>query len=111
MPRAFRTSTICWSLSGAAGSSSLIIFWITSLTVSDETSAPVAVVEKPVVKKNFIGKMPCGVCMYLLVVTRLIVDSCMPMSSATSLSTMGFRCEMPWSRNSRWNFTMLSATL
>ena len=42
-------------------------------------------------KKYFIGKMPCGVCMYLFVVTRLIVDSCMPMSSATSLRTIGFR--------------------
>ena len=49
----------------------------------------------PLWKKNFISNTPCGVCMYLLVTTRLTVDSCMPMSLATSRSTSGRRCSMP----------------
>ena len=65
----------------------------------------------PLWKKNFISNTPCGVCMYLLVTTRLTVDSCMPMSLATSRSTSGRRCSMPWSRKSRWKLMMLVATL
>ena len=62
-------------------------------------------------KKYFSSKMPCGVCTYLFVVTRETVDSCMPMSSATSRRMSGLRWAMPLSRKSRWNFTMLSVTL
>ena len=58
-------------------------------------------------KKYLSSKMPCGVCTYLLAVARLTVDSCMPMSLATSFSTSGLSCETPCSKNSRWNFTML----
>jgi len=42
-------------------------------------------------KKNLSSTVPWGECMYLLVVTRLTVDSCMPMSSATSLRMRGRR--------------------
>jgi hypothetical protein len=35
------------------------------------------------------------VCMYLFVTTRLTVDSCIPMSLATSRSTSGRRYSMP----------------
>ena len=62
-------------------------------------------------KKYFSSKMPCGVWTYLLVVTRETVDSCMPMSSATSRRMSGFRCAMPLSKKSRWNFTIDSVTL
>ena len=62
-------------------------------------------------KKNLSSKMPCGVCTYLLVVTRETVDSCMPMSSATSRRISGLRYAMPLSKNSRWNFTIDSVTL
>ena len=54
---------------------------------------------------------PAGSRTYLLVVTRLMVDSCMPMSSPTSRSDSGRRCGRPWSRNSRWNFTIDCVTL
>ena len=55
--------------------------------------------------------MPCGVWTYLLVVTRETVDSCIPMSSATSRRMSGFRKAIPLSRKSRWNFTIDSVTL
>ena len=54
--------------------------------------------------------MPCGVWTYLFVVTRDTVDSCMPMSSATSRRMSGFRCAVPLSKNSRWNFRIDSVT-
>ena len=62
-------------------------------------------------KKNFSSKMPWGVWAYLLVVTRLTVDSCMPMSSATSRRFSGRRCWTPRSKNSRWCLMMLCITL
>ncbi len=65
----------------------------------------------PELKKYFSSKMPCGVCTYLLVVTRDTVDSCMPMSSATSRRISGLRCAMPLSKNSRWNFRIDSVDL
>src|SRR5574338_591535 len=65
----------------------------------------------PLWKKNFISNTPWGVCMYLLFTTRLTVDSCMPMSLATSRSTSGRKYSIPWSRNSRWKLMMLVATL
>ena len=52
-------------------------------------------------KKYLSSKIPCGVCVYLFVVTRLTVDSCMPMSSATSRRFKGLRCAMPLSKNWR----------
>ena len=67
--------------------------------------------EMPLLKKNLSSKMPCGVWTYFDVVTRDTVDSCMPMSSATSRRISGFRCAMPLSKNSRWNFRIDSATL
>ena len=42
-------------------------------------------------KKYFISKMPLGVCIYLLFTTRLIVDSCISTSEATSRKTKGLR--------------------
>src|SRR5262249_13765427 len=82
-------SAIAWSESGLSGSSAVTSARIFSLTVSALTSSPVAAFT-PEVKKNFSSKIPCGVCAYLLAVARLMVDSCIPMSSATSLSTSGF---------------------
>src|SRR3990172_9233436 len=108
-PRPFRTWAISWSESGLAASSassrSLIIF----LTDREETMSP-APVAIPLWKKYLSSKSPWGVCTYLFVVTRLMVDSCMPMSSPTSRRESGRRQGSPLSRNSRWNFTMLSVT-
>ncbi len=63
-------------------------------TDSDEMLSPYSR-SMPLWKKNFIGNTPRGVWMYLLETTRLTVDSCMPMSSATSRSTIGRSCSMP----------------
>ena len=49
--------------------------------------------------------------MYLLVVTREMVDSCMLTVSATSCSTSGFMASAPWSKKARWRSTMVRATL
>ena len=49
-------------------------------------------------KKNFISNTPRGVAMYLLEVTRLTVDSCMPMASATVFRFSGRRCSTPKAR-------------
>src|SRR5438093_8983966 len=65
----------------------------------------------PLWKKNFSSNSPWGVSTYLFVVTRLIVDSCMPMSSPTSRSDSGRRCGNPRSRNARWNLTIDCVTL
>ena len=81
-----------------------------SFTLSADTSSP-SVLFRLEVKKYLSSKIPCGVCTYLFAVARLTVDSCMPMSSATSFSTSGFRCAMPRSRKSRWNLTMLVVTM
>ncbi len=85
---------MCWSLSGCFASSPTTIALMRSLTLSEDTSSPLPVLMLEV-KKNFSSKMPCGVCTYLLAVARLTVDSCMPMSSATSFSTSGCRWAMP----------------
>src|SRR5579863_77195 len=78
------------SESGRFGSSAWIICSILRFTVSDEMFSPYSR-SMPLWKKNFIGKRPRWVWMYLLETTRLTVDSCMPMSSATSRSTIGRR--------------------
>ena len=68
-----------------AGSSSASRSWIIFFTDTDDTISP-SPEAMPLWKKNLSSKRPCGVSTYLLVVTRLIVDSCMPMSSPTSRS-------------------------
>ena len=84
--------------------------WIFFLTVSDEISSPYSR-SMPLWKKYFIGRTPRGVWMYLFDTTRETVDSCMPMSSATSRSTIGRRRSMPCSRNSCCWRTIELATL
>ena len=76
------------SESGWAGSSASTRAWILLFTASDETSSPAddAMAEW---KKNFIGTRPRGVVIHLFETTRETVDSCMPMSSATSRRTSG----------------------
>src|SRR3989442_10680258 len=62
--------------------------WIIFLTETDDTISP-SPDAMPLWKKNFSSNNPCGVSTYLFVVTRLIVDSCIPMSSPTSRSDSG----------------------
>ena len=99
-----------WSLKGRFGSSALIISRIFLRTLSAETSSP-SELRRLDVKKYLSSKIPCGVWAYLLAVARLTVDSCMPMSLATSFSTSGRRCETPCSRNSRWNLMIDCVTM
>src|SRR6185295_8420639 len=89
-----RICTMAASDSGCPASSSATAFLIFSLTVRDETSAPLSLTS-PEWKKNRISKSPRGVCMYLWFTTRLTVDSCMPMSSATSRRMRGRMCSKP----------------
>ena len=86
--------TIFESLSGLRGSSFSMIFRMRCLIVTDDTLSPYELL-MPLWKKYFSSNTPCGVCMYLLFTTRLTVDSCMPMSLATSRSTSGRRYSMP----------------
>src|SRR5205823_945588 len=109
-PRPLRINATSWSESGFDGSSLASRSWIIFFTDTDETISP-SPEAMPEWKKNFSSNSPCGVSTYLLVVTRLIVDSCMPMSSPTSRSDSGRRYGRPLSRNSRWNFTMDCVTL
>ena len=62
-------------------------------------------------KKYFSSKIPSGVCMYLLLVTRLMVLSCISTVSAMSLSPIGFKYSMPFSKKSYWAATIASLTL
>ena len=62
------------------------------------------------VKKYLSSNTPRGVAMYLLEVTRLTVDSCIEMASATVFRLSGFRCSMPWVRKPSCWRTISSAT-
>ena len=54
-----------------------MIFLIACFTLSEAMSSS-ATRRIDELKKYFSSKRPCGVCTYLFVVTREIVDSCMP---------------------------------
>src|SRR6185295_3481547 len=87
-------SAMYWSLYGWRASSAWMISRIRCLTLSEETSSPPPA-RRLEVKKNLSSTVPCGVCTYLPEVARLTVDSCMPMSFATSFSTRGLSPAMP----------------
>src|SRR4029079_8130795 len=95
---------------GCTASSPSIILRILSLMVTELMASPMLEV-MPLWKKKRSSNTPRGVCMYLLATTRDTVDSCMPMSVATSRSTSGRRWAMPWSRKARWWRTIDSDTL
>ena len=91
------SSSICeiWlSDSGLAGSSAATI-WRSSARTAVLDALPPASVASDEPKKYFSSKVPNGVAMYLAVVTREIVDSCRPSSSAISRSTSGFMAIAP----------------
>ena len=52
-------------------------------------ASPPSAVARPTEKKCLNSKVPRGVCRYLRVVMRETVDSCTPISSATSRSVNG----------------------
>jgi hypothetical protein len=104
---AARRCTVAERLPGVFLRDDLAIF---SFTLSADTSDPCPP-RRLDVKKYLSSNVPCGVCTYLPAVARLTVDSCIPMSFATSFSTSGRRKATPRSRNSCWNFTMLDVTM
>src|SRR4051812_11204460 len=104
-PDSLRMFTIAWSVNGCLGSSSATSFSICALMPRAETSSP-AVVDNPDEKKNLSGSTPRGVCTNFSFVTRLTVDSCMLITSATSRRVRGLRCCTPFSKNSRCRSTM-----
>ena len=69
------------------------------------------VVDNPDEKKYFSGNTPRGVCAYFSLVTRLTVDSCIPIASATSRNVSGFRKFTPFSKKSRCRSTIKCITL
>src|SRR3989344_18983 len=110
MPCSLRISAILLSLIGLVGGSASTIFLIIErMAVAEQ--APPSTVPTWLEKKYFSSNTPRGVSMYLLVVTREMVDSCMPTASATSCSTSGFMASGPWSKNARCRSTMVRDTL
>ncbi len=67
-------------------------------TASAECASPPSDAAIAEVKKYFSSKMPRGVAMNLLAVTRETVDLCMPMASATVRRLSGRRCWTPWAK-------------
>src|SRR6266540_3164876 len=75
---------------GLTGSSPATMSRIVFFTATEETMDPLSDA-MPLWKKNLSSNRPCGVWTYLLVVTQLMVDSCMLMSSPTSRRASGRR--------------------
>src|SRR5207302_8904910 len=100
--RPFRIWATSWSERGLLVSSFARRSWIIFLTDTDDTISP-SPEAMPLWKKNFSSNSPWGVSTYLFVVTRLIVDSCMLMSSPASRNASGRREGEPWARNARWD--------
>src|SRR4029450_3708095 len=74
-PFACSAPATSWSDSGLPESSAATRSWIIFFTDTDDTTSPL-LEGMPLWKKYLSSNRPCGVCTYLLVVTRLIVDSC-----------------------------------
>jgi hypothetical protein len=102
--------TICWSVSGSPVFSSATIFCSLARMERALASSPLAV-ESALEKKNLRGSTPRGVCTNFSLVTRLTVDSCMLITSATSRRVRGLRYSMPFSKKSRCRSTMKFITL
>ena len=80
-------------------------------TASAECASPPRAPAIDEVKKYFSSKMPRGVAMYLFVVTRLTVLSCMPIASAMSRRISGRRRCTPWRKKPSCWRTISVATL
>ena len=87
-------AAILLSLNGFLGSSSAVSFLISARMAVLETSPPLLVLTW-LEKKYLSSNRPRGVCMYLRLVTREMVDSCISTASAMSFSTKGFMASSP----------------
>ncbi|MCY1173702.1 hypothetical protein D9M73_138750 [compost metagenome] len=94
MPCASSKPAILLSLNGFFGLSAATSFLMIARMAVDEHSPPSEVLTW-LEKKYFNSKMPRGVCMNFCVVTREMVDSCMPTASAMSCRTSGFMASSP----------------
>src|SRR6185369_467819 len=109
MPCSSSISAIWLSDSGLAASSAETSCLISARTAVLDALPPASVLsDEP--KKYLSSKVPKGVAMYLAVVTREIVDSCRPSSSAISRSTSGFIAISPWVKKLFWRSTMACET-
>ena len=95
MPSFLRASTRSSSERIASVLSALSRVFSRDLMAFEENPAEPSVFDTPLVKKYFSSNTPRGVPIYLLLVTRLTVLSCIPMILATSFSTSGFRYSTP----------------
>src|SRR5262245_230268 len=108
-PSAASSSTSCWSESGLPAGSCEISLRILARIAVDDTpapSSPATWLEKK--KRN--SNTPRGVCRYLPVVTREIVDSCISTASATSFRIIGRIDSSPRSRKACCRSTIVRAT-
>src|SRR5271167_3802352 len=97
MPSCDRISASLLSLHGFSGLSCEINFLILARIAVDDISVPSAAATW-LEKKYRNSNTPRGVCMYLAVVTREIVDSCISTASATSLRMSGTIASSPSSK-------------
>src|SRR5690606_7814134 len=88
-----------------------IIVLIRWRTASAEWVAPPSDDWIAAVKKNFSSNTPRGVDTYLFDVTRLTVDSCIPIASATVFRFSGRRNSTPKARKASCWRTISDATL
>ncbi|KAG0737734.1 hypothetical protein G6F24_017837 [Rhizopus arrhizus] len=93
------------SASGRPAGSASIRRRTMALTAWPETLAP----SRRTAKKCFSSKVPRGVCRNLPVVMRETVDSCMPISSATSFRVSGAMASSPRTRKAAWRSTITRA--
>ena len=84
---------------------------IADLTACADTASPPSDDWIAEVKKYFSSYRPRAHDRYLLLVTRLTVDSCISIASATWRSVIGFRCATPCRKNASCCFTISVATL
>src|SRR3546814_5110703 len=83
--------------------------WLFTASADTAPSPPAA--ETPLVKKYLSSYSPRGQDRYLFDVTRLTVDSCIWIASATAFSVSGFRCSTPLRKKSSCWRTISLATL
>ena len=82
---------------------------IAALTASAAAPSP-SPLPTPEPKKYFNSNMPRSQSRYLFWVTRLTVDSCISIASATSRRVSGFIAATPSSKKRCWRFTISLAT-
>jgi len=110
-PLALSISTNVSSERIALGLSAAISVLIASFTALADTASPPSDDWIAEVKKYLSSNSPRAQLRYLFEVTRLTVDSCISITSATWRSVIGLRCATPWRKKASCCFTISLATL